>query len=64
MTRAITAIPETAWVPIRYRQAVWDDEAGRWVSEAEVAEIGFTAFTGRRRSEQVSARLIWGPFCQ
>ncbi len=58
VTRAITAIPETAWVPIRYRQAVWDDEAGRWVLEAEVAEIGFTAFTGRRRSEQVSARLI------
>lgn len=55
---AIAGVEETAWTPIRYRHAIWDDQEGRWVSEAEVAEIGFTAFTGRRRSEQVSARMI------
>ena len=55
---AIAGIDERAWTPIRYRNAVWDDQERRWVSEAEVAEIGFTAFTGRRRHEQVSARLI------
>jgi hypothetical protein len=54
----IAGIDEAAWVPIRYREAVWDSDEGRWISEAEVAEIGFTAFTGRRRGEQVTARLI------
>jgi hypothetical protein len=55
---AIAGIDEAAWTPIRYPQAVWDDDAGRWVSDAEVAETSYTAFTGRRRSEQVTARLI------
>lgn len=55
---AIAGIDDAAWTPIRYRDAVWDDQTGGWVSEAEVAEIGFTAFTSRRRGEQVSARLI------
>jgi Transposase DDE domain group 1 len=56
--RAITTIPDTAWVPIRYRNALWDDQDQRWVSDAEVAETTFTAFTGRRKAEQVTARLI------
>ena len=56
--RAIASIPEQAWVPIRYPQAIWDDQAGRWVSDAEVAEIGYTAFTSRKKSEQVTGRLI------
>jgi Transposase DDE domain group 1 len=56
--RAITTIPEHAWVPIRYPNAIFDEDEQRWVSDAEVAEIEFTAFTGRRRAEQVTARLI------
>jgi hypothetical protein len=55
---AIAAIDAAAWTPIEYPHAVWDDEAGRWVSDAEVAEIVFTAFTGRRQAERVTARLI------
>jgi hypothetical protein len=55
---AVAGIDDAAWTPIRYREAIWDDEAGEWVSEAEVAEIGFTAFTSRRRGEHVTARLI------
>jgi hypothetical protein len=58
VSRAIAAIEETAWTPIRYRHAIYDQAEHRWVSDAEVAEIGFTAFTGRRKSEQVTARLI------
>src|SRR5919109_1803973 len=50
VTRAITTIPDTAWVPIRYPNAIWDDEEQRWVSDAEVAEIEFTAFTSRRKA--------------
>jgi len=58
VTGAIAAIHETAWVPIRYPNAIWDDQEQRWVSDAEVAETVFTAFTNRRRAEHVTARLI------
>ncbi|MGH3172096.1 MAG: hypothetical protein ACRDN0_40350, partial [Trebonia sp.] len=37
---AIAAIPEDARTPIRYPRAVWDEQAGGWVSDAEVTEIG------------------------
>jgi DDE family transposase len=55
---AISRIDEQAWVPIRYRNAIYDEDAQRWVSEAEVAEISFTAFTGRPRRDRVTARLV------
>ena len=42
----------------KYPHAIYDEQEGRWVSDAEVAEIGFTAFTSRRHSEHISARLI------
>lgn len=58
VTRAISHIPETAWRPIRYTNAVWDDEARAWISDAEVAEAPFTAFTSRRKAEHVNCRLI------
>jgi hypothetical protein len=58
VTSAISTIPETAWVPIRYPNAIFDEDEQRWVSDAEVAEITFTAFTGRRKADQVTARLI------
>ena len=58
VTSAIAGIDETAWTPIRYPNAVWDDEEQRWVSDAEVAEVPFTAFTNRRKGEHVTARLI------
>ena len=56
--KAITSIDEQAWTPIRYPNAIYDEDEQRWVSDAEVAEIGFTAFTGRRKAEHVTARLI------
>jgi hypothetical protein len=60
---AITGIGEEAWTPISYPHAVWEADAdvpggGYWVSDAEVAEVGFTAFTGRRKHEHVECRLI------
>ena len=55
---AIAGIDEDRWEAIRYPQAVFDDEEGRWISDAEVAEVGFTAFTGRRRGQHVRARLL------
>jgi hypothetical protein len=55
---AFEQIPETAWTPIKYRNAVWDDDERRWVSEAEIAEIPHTAFTSKPEEYQFTARLI------
>ena len=54
---AITAIPEAAWTAIRYPRAVWDDQLRCWVSDAQVAEVPYTAFTSRK-GQAVTARLI------
>jgi len=37
VTRAITEIPADAWTAIKYRRAIFDQDEGRWVSEAQVA---------------------------
>ena len=56
--RAATAgIAEDAWVPIQYPRAVWDDQSRAWVSDAEVAETGYTAFTSKK-GQAITARLI------
>jgi hypothetical protein len=54
---AIAAIPEQAWTPIRYPRAIWDDQLRRWVSDAQVAEAEYTAFTSRT-GQAITARLI------
>jgi hypothetical protein len=54
---AIAGIPGDAWTPIRYPRAIWDDQLGRWVSDAQVAEVSYTAFTSRT-GQAVTARLI------
>jgi hypothetical protein len=53
---AITAIPEYAWTPVSYPGAVRDPDTGEWISDAQVAEIRYTAFTST--SQPVTARLI------
>jgi hypothetical protein len=54
---AIAAISEDAWTPIRYPRAIWDDQLRCWVSDAQVAEMAYTAFTSRKK-QAVTARLI------
>ena len=54
---AITAIEEAAWTPIRYPRAIWDDQQRCWVSDAEVAEVSYTAFTSKK-GQAITARLI------
>ncbi len=58
VTSAITTIDDDAWIPIHYPNAIFDDDEQRLISDAEVAEIGFTAFTSRRKTEHITARLI------
>lgn len=55
---ALAALPESAWTPIKYRDAVWDQDEQRWISEAEIAEIAYTAFTSKGKDLHVTARLI------
>jgi hypothetical protein len=55
---ATASVPGDAWTPIEYPQALWDDQLDCWVSDAEVAEIQYTAFTSKPRKQQVTARLI------
>jgi Transposase DDE domain group 1 len=54
---AIAAIPEENRTAIEYPQAVWDDQLGCWISDAEVAETGYTAFASKK-GRAVTARLI------
>lgn len=52
---AIGTIAEDGWTPIHYPDAVDDPETGELISDAEVAETTYTAFTGRHRT---TARLV------
>jgi len=54
---AIAAIGEDVWTAIKYPRAIWDDQLGTWVSDAEIAETQYTAFTSRK-GQEVTARLI------
>ncbi|PWJ42448.1 Transposase DDE domain group 1 [Quadrisphaera granulorum] len=55
---AIAGIDEDAWTSIEYPQAIWDEDDQRWISDAEVAEVTYTAFTSRKKAEHVRGRLI------
>ncbi len=55
---AIATIAERAWQTIGYTDAVFDQDSGRWISRAEVAEIPFTAFISKRKADQRAGRLV------
>jgi hypothetical protein len=54
---AIAAIGDGAWTAVRYPRAIWDDQLDCWISDAEVAEIEYTAFASKK-DQAVTARLI------
>jgi hypothetical protein len=54
---AIAAIPAAAWTPITYPRAVWDEDQNRLISDAEVAEVPYTAFASKK-GKAITARLI------
>jgi len=54
---AIAVIPEDAWTAISYPRAIWDDQLRAWISDAEVAEIEYTAFASKK-GKAVTARLV------
>lgn len=52
---AISRIPDDAWEPVHYPGAVIDPDTGELISDAEVAEISYTAF---KKNNAVTARLV------
>src|SRR4051812_6168790 len=51
--RAIAAVDEDAWTTIKYTNANYDETTSSWISTAQVAEIPFTAFTSKKKADQV-----------
>lgn len=37
---------------------MWDDQLEQWVSDAEVAEVEFVAFTSRKKKQHITCRLV------
>jgi hypothetical protein len=56
--KAIASIKPDAWTTIQYTDAVFDEQQQRWISDAQVAEIPYTAFSSRPKAKHVCARLI------
>jgi hypothetical protein len=56
VNRAIATITEDAWTPVHYPGAVLDPDTGELISDAEVAEVPFTAFAST--AHPVTARLV------
>jgi hypothetical protein len=54
----ITTIPQGSWTAIHYPEAFVDTDTGELVSDAEVAEMPYTAFTSKPAHLQVAGRLI------
>jgi hypothetical protein len=54
---AIAAIPADAWTPVTYPRAIWDEDQHRLISDAEVAEVSYTAFAAKK-GKAITARLI------
>jgi Transposase DDE domain group 1 len=53
---AIGAIPDERYMPVRYPGAVTDPDTGELISDAQVAEVPFTAFAGTRH--EFTGRLV------
>ncbi|MFE8957381.1 IS1380 family transposase [Streptomyces althioticus] len=54
----IASIDEDVWTAIKYPKAIYDHDEGRWISDAEVAEVEYTAFTGKAKKYRTTARLL------
>jgi hypothetical protein len=45
--RTITTITEDAWTAIKYPNAIYDEATDTWISDAEIAEVPYTAFASQ-----------------
>lgn len=56
--KAIATIDDQAWKAIKYTHALYDEDSQQWISDADVAEVPFTAFTSKKKDDQVAGRLV------
>jgi hypothetical protein len=55
--RAIAGIDETSWTAIEYPNAIFDEDADEWISDAEITEVPYTAFASSK-PHRAHGRLI------
>ena len=55
--RAIAGVPDDAWTAIKYPNAIYDEKTGEWISDAQLAEVPYTAFASKR-AHRTDGRLI------
>ena len=55
---AIQTIPDDAWTKIEYPNAVFDEQTGKLISTAEVAEVPFIAFAAQKKAHHTPGRLV------
>lgn len=55
--RTITGISEDSWVAIKYPNAIFDEQTDTWISDAEIAEVPYTAFASQA-AHRTEGRLI------
>jgi hypothetical protein len=53
---AIAAIADDSYTPVRYPGAVTDPDTGELISDAQVSDVEYTAFTGTRY--EITGRLV------
>jgi hypothetical protein len=58
ITATIAAIDDTAWTAISYPEAFVDTDTGELISDAQVAEVPYTAFASKPAKRQAHGRLI------
>jgi hypothetical protein len=58
---ANATIPDEAYTPVRYPGAVLDPDTGQLISNAQVAEVTFTALAGTRSPAGWSCAASWTP---
>jgi len=55
---AIAAIDDPSWTAISYPRAVFDEQAGTWISDAEIPETPYVALTSRPKKQHIRCRLV------
>jgi len=59
VTAAVADIPADAWTGIKHPKAIYEENTGQWISDAQVAEIGFTAFSSAtKKTDRLPGRLV------
>ncbi len=56
--RAIGGIAEDVWRPIKYPNAIYDEATDTWISDAEIAEVPYTAFASKTKHRTDGSLIV------